>query len=305
MSDELSLSISLQQPYDLVATLATLSLGAGDPCLRIKQPNQVQLALDGPEGPLTVMLCQQHDAIDATLKGKGSDWLAPLIAKLLGLHFQPPTFSESERLKRLARNHPGLRLPQLPVLFPRLVQICLQQLVSFHDASHGWRMLVRRYGRTISSSEDLLAPPTSQVLARMAPYQFVECGILPEHGRRIARLARIAGKIERAWNVGSHLDAVEATSRLISSQHGVGPWTIGYLRGSAMGDSDAVLPGDYSLPSLVALFFTGRERGTDEEMLEMLAPFRPYRFYVTTLLQKSIRSRPRRGPRRRRLRDRL
>jgi 3-methyladenine DNA glycosylase/8-oxoguanine DNA glycosylase len=51
------------------------------------------------------------------------------------------------------------------------------------------------------------------------------------------------------------------------------------------GDSDAVSVGDYHLKNIVAWHLAGRPRGTDEEMLALLEPFRPHRGRVIRLLE--------------------
>ena len=167
----------------------------------------------------------------------------------------------------------GLRLVRLPVLFPRLVQIVLQQLVSFQDACHGWRRLVYRYGRTVSGHHDLRAPPTAKELARLPSHAYVECGILPQHGRRIHGLTRFAKRIETVWGGGLDDGAIDRTSQMLAQLRGIGPWTVGYLRGSSMGDADAAVVGDYGFPSRVAYFFSGEEKSNDDQMLRLLDPF--------------------------------
>ena len=140
----------------------------------------------------------------------------------------------------------------------------------------------------------------------MVSYQFIECGILPEHGRRIVGLAKVAERIEATWQGGASADAVEQTCDYLAKQRGVGPWTIGYIRGTAMADSDAVVLGDYGFPRHLAYFFgmDQPDRANDDDMLRLLEPFRPHRFYVLSLIMRTPPP-PRRGPRRRPLRHRL
>ena len=52
-------------------------------------------------------------------------------------------------------------------------------------------------------------------------------------------------------------------------------------------------------------FFRGSEDADDDDMLRLLDPFRPHRFYVLSLLLKGGPVPPRRGPRATRLRYRL
>ena len=60
----------------------------------------------------------------------------------------------------------------------------------------------------------------------------------------------------------------------------------------ALGDADAVSVGDYHLPSLVSWALAGERRGTDERMLELLAPFAGHRGRVIRLLAGAGSSRP-------------
>jgi 3-methyladenine DNA glycosylase/8-oxoguanine DNA glycosylase len=62
------------------------------------------------------------------------------------------------------------------------------------------------------------------------------------------------------------------------------------------GDADQVDVGDFHLKHIVVYHLTGRPRGTDEEMLELLEPFRPHRGRVTRLLH-TLGHEPSFGPR--------
>ncbi len=293
------------RPYDPAATLSLLSIGPGDPCLRVDGPNRVRLALNGPTDDLVLTVESTSDRLDVRVVGADADWLQPLLPALLGLDFEVPTLDRPRRLREVAHRYRGMRLPRAPLLFPRLVPIVLQQLISWRDAAHGWRQLVRRHGRPADGYDDLIAPPAADVLARMPSHAFVECGILPQHGRRIVSLAREARRIEKAWNAGLDDDAVRRTCDFLGRLRGIGPWTLGYLRGSSMADADALVPGDYSFPSQVAFFFERAEEGTDEDLFRLLQPYEPNRFYVLWLVIKSHAQPPRRAPRGQPLRHRM
>jgi 3-methyladenine DNA glycosylase/8-oxoguanine DNA glycosylase len=62
------------------------------------------------------------------------------------------------------------------------------------------------------------------------------------------------------------------------------------------GDPDQVEIGDFHTKHIVAHHLTGRSRGTDEEMLELLEPFRPQRARVIRLLH-TLGHEPKFGPR--------
>jgi len=65
----------------------------------------------------------------------------------------------------------------------------------------------------------------------------------------------------------------------------------------ALGDADAVPVGDYHLPHMVAWNLAGEPRGTDERMLELLAPFAGHRGRALRLLTLGGAGAPRFGPR--------
>ena len=76
-----------------------------------------------------------------------------------------------------------------------------------------------------------------------------------------------------------------------------------------MGDADAEVLGDYSMPKLVSYFFENdlqaADQATDDDLIRLLEPYRPHRFYVLTLLNRGAKPPPRRGPRRKSLRERF
>ncbi len=60
---------------------------------------------------------------------------------------------------------------------------------------------------------------------------------------------------------------------------------------------DAVVVGDYHLPSIVAWNLVGERRADDARMLELLEPFRPHRYRVQHVVTTRLPGRPRHGPR--------
>ena len=78
---------------------------------------------------------------------------------------------------------------------------------------------------------------------------------------------------------------------------GVGPWTSGTVAWHSLGDRDAVVTGDYHFPHIVSYTLTGRRRGSDAEMLELLEPYRGQRARALRLLLLGGSHPPRRAPR--------
>ena len=134
MKDQLTERYALTSPYDLRATFRLLSMGTGDPTLRLDN-HRIQLALTGPHGPISVTATVDTKELVVHLSGEDDDWLRPKLPGLFGLDFDVPTFDEPRRLATVSKRLAGMRLPRLPLLFPRLVQIILQQLINFQDES--------------------------------------------------------------------------------------------------------------------------------------------------------------------------
>jgi 3-methyladenine DNA glycosylase/8-oxoguanine DNA glycosylase len=79
---------------------------------------------------------------------------------------------------------------------------------------------------------------------------------------------------------------------------GIGPRTSGVVMGGPLGDPDAGVLADYHLANWVAYNPAGEERGDDDRMLELLAPYTGQRGLVARLVKAGVgKSLPRRGPR--------
>ena len=86
----------------------------------------------------------------------------------------------------------------------------------------------------------------------------------------------------------------EAAARL-AAYPGVGPWTVAKTLVVSHGDPDQVEVGDFHVKHIVVHHLTGRPRGSDEEMLALLEPFRPHRGRVIRLLH-TLGHEPKFGP---------
>ncbi len=74
---------------------------------------------------------------------------------------------------------------------------------------------------------------------------------------------------------------------------GIGPWTVAEVSFRALGDADAVSVGDFHLANLVGFALTGRPRSTDEQMLELLAPYQGHRYRAIRMIELSGHFSPR------------
>jgi 3-methyladenine DNA glycosylase/8-oxoguanine DNA glycosylase len=110
--------------------------------------------------------------------------------------------------------------------------------------------------------------------------------------RAIRCAAAVAPRLEQC----AMLPPADAAARL-RLVPGIGEWTAAETLQRAVGAPDAISVGDYHLPSLVSYVLAGRPRGTDDDMLALLAPWAPQRQRVMRLIESCGLRVPRRGPR--------
>jgi 3-methyladenine DNA glycosylase/8-oxoguanine DNA glycosylase len=153
---------------------------------------------------------------------------------------------------------------------------------------------VRAHGHAAPGPHDgLRLPPTVAELVTLPSYAWHAVGVERRRAETIREVCRRAPAIERVAAQGS-----DAFQRAVTALPGIGPWTATSVAGIAYGDPDAVVVGDYHLPSIVAWNLVGERRADDARMLELLEPFRPHRARVVALLARAGGHPPRRAPRR-------
>ena len=165
--------------------------------------------------------------------------------------------------------------------------------MTFVEAFRAWKRITAELGTPAPGPQGLTLPPHPEAFARTPWYALVAHGMPHRQARTLVMAARRADEIELARDEGP-----QALEELLSGMRGIGPWTTGYVLGTALAEPDAVLVGDYNLPHTTAWLLAGEERGTDERMLELLEPYRGNRFRAIRAIWLFGRKAPRRGPRR-------
>jgi endonuclease III len=279
---------------DLIATLGPLVRGPGDPAHRF--------AADGfwwacmtPAGPGTLRLAAHGPRVEATAWGTGAAWLLDRVPALLGEtdDWTALDLDGQRQLAEVLRRRPGLRLPATGLVLDVLVPAVLEQRVTGQDARRAWRQLLRRYGTPAPGPvASLRVPPTAEVLLSVTSWDWHRFGVDLQRQRAIRAVATVAGRLEDCVA----LDRADALRRL-QLVPGIGQWTAAETAQRAWGDPDAVSVGDYHIKDLVVHYFTGRPRGTDEEMLGLLEQWPGQRQRVVRLVELSGVGKPRFGPR--------
>lgn len=277
----LTTTFSLPRSPDLAQTVAHARMGVGDPCLRVVN-GTIWRASRTPEGAATEHLATLADGrVRVTTWGPGAAWLLAHAAELCGAADSPEAFApEAPLLQVLARANPGLRIGRTASVFETAMLVTLEQRVATREAWQNWRVMIRALGEPAPGPfEGLFVPPSPERVAR-TPYEiFHRFGVERRRAEVIRRLAAVAHRLEDVASV-----PIDTAYRRLRSIPGVGPWTAARTALIALGDPDAVPIGDLHIPHLVTWRLAGERRGSDERMLELLAPYQGHRARVIRLL---------------------
>jgi endonuclease III len=276
--------------------LSTYRFGTGDPTTRLGA-GEFWRASFTPAGPATVRISWNGDnGVDAEAWGAGGDWMLQQVPAMTGVLDPGFEFGDAHpAVLRAQRNHPNVRFGASRTLFHELVPTIIGQRITAGEAIRQWHRLCRRLGEPAPGpAPGLLLPPSPIALTGRPAWWFHPLGIEAKRAEALRAVARHASKL---WG-WAELPSAQAEAKL-ALLPGVGAWTIGSVMGSAMGDPDAVAVGDFHLKNLVSYALAGEARGTDERMLQLLAPYAGQRGRVVRLLQLDGHRPPSFGPRQR------
>lgn len=279
--------------YSLYRTLAKHRMGGIDPSFQMDKTG-LRWAVNTPAGAAGIQVTQLAERLQVDGWGEGSEWFTSRAEDWLGVNDPVHLFEpEHEPVRTLHRRFPGIHLPRLPEVVPRMVQIVMLQLVSSNEAHEVWRRFVRRFGAEVPGPIGLRLPPTPAQIAALPKYEMLPLGVLGKHAETLINLCKRRNRVEAAAAEG-----VERFDKIARAIRGIGPWTAGLARATCLADPDAVMLNDYNLPKTVSYALTGEAEGDDARMLELLEPYRGHRMRVVRLIWAGGKKAPRRGPRR-------
>lgn len=305
MSDPLERVWDAGHRLDVRATLAPLRRGSHDPAHRLGADGRFWLAAATPDGDGTLAV-----SVEATTRvaqhtpssmvfgqawGEGATWLLERMPRLLGADDDWSTLDVSahRRVHEVYRRNAGLRLTSTGLILDALIPAILEQKVTGKQAWSSWRGLVQRFGTPAPGPDPMLrVPPSPRVLLDVPSWDWHRLGVEIKRQRTIRAVVGVATRLEECASMPR--DA--AVTRLLAVP-GVGPWTVAETLQRAIGHPDLVSVGDYHLPNMVVHLLTGRARGTDAEMLELLEPWTGQRQRVMRLIEAARTPAPRFGPR--------
>lgn len=290
-----ALRLDVGFPVDLRATLGPLRRGTGDPAHRFDAAGRFWKACHTPDGPATLALHATGTLVQAQAWGAGAEWVVARVPALVGASddWSHLDLSAVPLLQQTRHRRPGLRLSATGLVLDALVPAVLEQKVTGEEARRSWRLLLGRWGDPAPGPDpSLRLPLTARQLLDLPSWQWHRAGVDGRRQRTIRCAAAVAPSLEKCVT----LAPPEAAARL-RLVPGIGEWTAAETLQRAMAAPDAVSVGDYNLPSLVTYVLAGRPRGSDDEMLALLAPWSGQRQRVMRLIETCGVRVPRRGPR--------
>lgn len=286
--------IVLDPPFeiDVALTLAPQRHGPTDPSWR-RQGHAVVRAVRTDDGPATVRYQPAQGAIAVTAWGPGAPLCLRDAPAALGFDDDHRDFvAHHEVIGRAHRRFRGARIGCDGTVVETAVATVLEQKVTSIEAHRSWAALLWRYGDTAPGPFDLRVAPPAHRLAELAYADWHPLGV---ERRRAETIRGLCARADRLRCLRREQPA--EARRVLEHFAGVGPWTSATVAWLALGDRDVVVTGDYHFPHIVIYTLTGRRRGSDDEMIELLAPYRGQRTRALRLVLLGGLAPPRRAPR--------
>jgi len=243
------------------------------------------ISIDGPDGPLIGWIRFERES-ECSLSLTVSATLAPSIApvlllarQLFDLDADPETFLPT--LGKLARKHPGIRVPGAVSGFEIAVRAVLGQQVTVKAARTLAARFVTRFGEPCKFDDQpelCRAFPTPQKIARVRQSSIGELGIISRRAETIRTLAKAitAGKLDLSSGA-----PVAATMEQLNAIPGIGDWTSQYMAMRALRWPDAFPAADYGVMKALDVTTAAKARDAARQ-------WSPWRAYAVMHLWASL-----------------
>ena len=250
-------------------------------------------AMRTPDGPATLHLRSFGYDIQAEAWGPGAEWALDSAPGLVGAFDDDSAFEpHHDVVAELWRYNRGVRITRAGGVMQVLIPAILEQKVTGSEARRAYRSMVLATSEAAPGDAGLFLPPEPARIAETPYFAFHPWGVEQRRAETIRGACAQAARLEMC----AVLPTDQANGRLLALP-GVGPWTVAEVARMALGDPDALSVGDYHLSNIVCWALARRSRGSDEEMLELLEPYRGQRGRVQRLLEAGHITAPAYGPR--------
>lgn len=276
----------------LQRTLSACAVGRFDPTTSWDEQGWWR-ATHTPLGPGTLLLRPRRGGVEAVGYGPGGAWLVEHHTDLCGAADTVDTLEGRHPVvTRALGRSPLPRFGRTLTPFHDILPVILGQRITAREAHRQWRALCRTLGGNAPGPRvSLLLPPTPEALLARPSWWYHPLGIERSRAEALRTVAKHAQRLMRL----TPDDPIEGR-RWLERLPGIGPWTSAHVAQISWGDPDAVIVGDFWLPHLVVRAFTGRARGSDADMLDLLQPWAGQRARVVRLLAATGHRVERRGP---------
>ena len=266
-------------------------MGKLDPTVR-RDAERIVVARWFRTGPATLEVTARGGQLQVRAWGEGAESALAASGPMLGLHDAVVVDFGDARVNKLVRPVVGTRLSRMPSAAHELLCHVLQQQIAWRDAARTWKSLVSNHGAAAPGPFGLQLPLSFEQQHRLPHHAYQAAGVIESRIATLREIGRLGYRIDD-WLA----ESVEVFTRRLQSLPRMGPWTTNHVLAVAMGEPDILIPGDYTLPHTVAWALRRQPRGTDQQMVDLLEPFRGNRWRLVRLLWALNISAPRRGPR--------
>ncbi len=287
----ITLRLARRAPFAWPQLLRFLALRAV-PGVEEVQDGAYRRSLRLPHGPAIVELADDGEAVRCALALADPRDLAPAVARcrrLLDLDADPvavdATLGGEPFLADLVRSTPGRRSPGAADAAELAVRAVLGQGITVAAARTLAGRLVEAHGIPLATPRGAVTRlfPAATDLAALDPASLPGPAV-----RRSALRGVVEALATGALDLDAGADRAEAVRRLRAIR-GIGPWTAAYIAMRALADPDVLLPGDVALRhAITRRGGPGDARG----MVELAAPWRPWRSYAVHHLWASLDAAP-------------
>ena len=247
------------------------------------RPDSVAFAARTPDGPVSVRVRPSQGALAIEAWGDGAGWIIARSDAFAAHGDEPRNLRfDDARLDDLNRRNPGLRHAAHGCVVDGLLARTLGQRVLAVEAGRSWAALCRELGDDAPGPLGLRLPPDHERVATTPTWWFHQHGIERSRATTLVTIARHADRLAEVVD----LPLPEAYGRM-RALRGLGPWTVNGVARFALGDPDAIVVGDFWISHAVCSYFTGRPRGSDEEMLALVDRWTGQRGRVERLIHLS------------------